>query len=69
VIDSNLLVAIPYITTPGETLRRKRRMMQFWVSLGVVLLAGIAAAIYVGVEVDSSLFDRSWMDSLTRLSK
>ena len=33
------------------------------------LLLGIATALYIGVEVDFSWFDRSWIDNLTRLSK
>jgi protein tyrosine kinase modulator len=68
-VDSHLLVAIPYITTAGETARRKRRIILLWVLLAIILVAGIAGALYVGIGIDSSLFDRSWMDSLTRLSK
>jgi uncharacterized protein involved in exopolysaccharide biosynthesis len=69
VVDSHLLVAIPYITTAGETARRKRRIIQLWASLAIILMGGLAAALYIGIGIDSSLFDRSWMESLTRLSK
>ena len=69
VIDSQLLVAIPYITTDGEIVRRKRKILYLWAFLAIVLIAGIAAALYIGIGMDSSLFDRSWIDSLTRLSK
>ena len=69
VVDSHLLVAIPYITTTGEVARRKRRMIALWVILAAFLLAGIVAALYIGIEIDFSWFDRSWIDSLTRLSK
>jgi uncharacterized protein involved in exopolysaccharide biosynthesis len=68
-VDSHLLVAIPYITTLGEVARQKRRMVHLWVLLAAILVMGIAAALYVGIGIDSSLFDRSWLDSLTRLSK
>jgi capsule polysaccharide export protein KpsE/RkpR len=69
VVDSHLLVAIPYITTPGELARRKRRIILLWVVLAVSLITGAAVAYYIGVEIDSSWFDRSWIDSLTRLTK
>ena len=39
-----------------------------WGALGIPL-AGIAVALYIGIEIDFSLFDRSWIDTLTRLSK
>ena len=69
VIDSQLLVAIPYIATDGEIARRKRKILYLWAFLAFVLIAGMAVALYIGIGMDSSLFDRSWIDSLTRLSK
>jgi len=69
VIDSHLIVSIPYITTDGEVALRKRRVLYLWAFLAIVLLVGLAVALYIGIWTDSSLFDRSWIDSLTRLSK
>lgn len=69
VVDSHLLVSIPYIATAGELRRRKTKFIVAWAALAIVLLVGIATAFYIGVEVDFSWFDRSWIDSLTRLSK
>jgi len=69
VLDSRLLVVIPYITTAGEVARRRRRIILAWVALAMLLIAGLAAAFYVGVEIDFSWFDRSWIDTLTRLTK
>jgi uncharacterized protein involved in exopolysaccharide biosynthesis len=69
IIDGRLLVAIPYIPTAGEIIRRKRKIMLLWIAIGAFLLAGLAVALYIGIEIDFSWFDRSWIDSLTRLSK
>jgi hypothetical protein len=71
VVDSHLIVAIPYISTKAETLRKKRRFILMLVGLAAVLLTGFAAALYVGISVDmtSSWLDGSWIDRLTRLSK
>jgi len=69
VIDSRLVVAIPYISTTGEMLARKHKIIRLWAFLAVALLAGIAAALYIGIEIDFSWFDRPWLASLTHLSK
>ena len=69
VVDAHLLVSIPYIATAGELQRRKAKFILLWAALAIFLMVGIAAAFYIGVEVDFSWFDRSWIDSLTRLSK
>lgn len=69
VLDSRLFVSIPYILTAGETAQRKRKIVFLWVALGVFLLLGLAVALYIGIEIDFSWFDRSWIDLLTRLSK
>ena len=69
VVDGHLVVAIPYISTAGEILQKKRKIIFLWVSLASILLAGLAAAFYVGIQIDFSWFDRPWMESLTRLSK
>jgi uncharacterized protein involved in exopolysaccharide biosynthesis len=69
VVDSQLVVAIPYITTAGESARRRRNITLLWLCLAAILLAGVAAAFYIGIELDLSWLDRSWIDSLTRLTK
>jgi uncharacterized protein involved in exopolysaccharide biosynthesis len=69
VVDRHLLVAIPYIPTAGEVTRRKRKIILLWAALALFLLAGLVAALYIGVTIDFSWFDQSWIDSLTRLSK
>jgi uncharacterized protein involved in exopolysaccharide biosynthesis len=69
VVDAQLLVTIPYIPTAGEITRRRRKIILLWIALAIFLLCGLAVALYIGIEVDFSLFDRSWIDSLTRLSK
>jgi uncharacterized protein involved in exopolysaccharide biosynthesis len=69
VVDSHMLVVIPYITTPGELARKRHRIIALWVALLVFLLAGLAAAYYVGLEIQTSWFDRAWISSLTHLTK
>ena len=69
VVDSHLLVAIPYISTAGEILQKKRKIIWLWAFLAVALFAGVAAALYIGIQIDFSWFDRPWIDSLTRLTK
>jgi uncharacterized protein involved in exopolysaccharide biosynthesis len=70
VIDSHLIVTIPYIATKAETLRSKGRVALLVTALSVVVLAGIAAVIILGPPVDvSSLINRAWVDILTRLTK
>lgn len=69
VVDRHLLVSIPYIPTAGELVRRKRKIVLLWAALAAFLLVGLAVALYIGIEIDFSWFDRSWIDSLTRLSK
>ena len=69
VIDSQLVIALPYITTAGEIARRKRRMILIWSGLVIFLFIGLAAALYIGIEIDFSWLDRSWIDALTRLTK
>jgi uncharacterized protein involved in exopolysaccharide biosynthesis len=71
VVDSHLIVAIPYISTRAETLQKKRRFMLMLGGLATILLAGFGAALYLGISIDmtSSWLDGSWIDRLTRLSK
>jgi uncharacterized protein involved in exopolysaccharide biosynthesis len=70
VVDNRLIVAVPYITTRQEALRKKSRV---WLLLGaavVLALVAAAAAFYLGLSIDlSSLLERSWIDQLRHLSK
>jgi capsular polysaccharide biosynthesis protein len=71
VIDSHLIVAIPYISTKAETLQKKRRLIIVLACLAAILLAGFSAALYLGIAFDltSAWLDGSWIDRLSRLSK
>ncbi len=70
VVDSRLIVAIPYISTRAETLRKKGRLRLLLGVIILLVLAAIAVALYLGLSIDlSSWVDRSWLDRLTRLSK
>jgi uncharacterized protein involved in exopolysaccharide biosynthesis len=70
VIDSHLVVTIPYITTKAETLRNKSRVALLVAALTGVLLTGIVAAIVFGPPLDlSSWFNRAWIEVVTRLAK
>jgi uncharacterized protein involved in exopolysaccharide biosynthesis len=69
VVDSHLVVAIPYIATAGELSQKKRKAIFLWTGLVVFLLAGLALAFYVGSQANFSWFDQPWMETLTRLSK
>jgi uncharacterized protein involved in exopolysaccharide biosynthesis len=69
IIDSHLVVSIPYIPAAGELARRRRKVIMLLSALAVFLVLGLVAALFIGIDVDFSLFDRSWIDSLTRLSK
>jgi len=69
VVDSHLLVTIPYITTAGEITQRRRKIILFWIGLVLLLLAGLTIALYIGIEIQFNGFDRSWIDTLTRLTK
>jgi capsular polysaccharide biosynthesis protein len=67
VIDRHLIVNIPYLSTPGEDSRRRRKLVLLCVGMVAVLAAAIAAAVIKGVSIDFSWFDRPLLDSLTRV--
>jgi uncharacterized protein involved in exopolysaccharide biosynthesis len=70
IVDSRLIVAIPYIATTAEARRRRGRIGLLFGGIGVVALAAFAFAIYLGLSLDlSSWTDRSWTDQLTHLFK
>ena len=52
VIDSQLIFAIPYISTPGEILRRKRKMLWTTGILTLVILAGLIAIVFILPPLD-----------------
>jgi capsular polysaccharide biosynthesis protein len=66
-VDRHLIVAIPYLSTPGEQYRKRRNFILLCAGLIIGLTAAIAAAIVNGISVDFSWFDRSWLDALTRI--
>jgi hypothetical protein len=67
VIDRHLIVNIPYLSTPGEDYRRRRKLVLLCVGMVAVLAAAIAGAVIKGVSIDFSWFDRPLLDSLTRV--
>ena len=67
IVDRDLIVTLPYLSTPGEERRKRRNLILICLVLVAVFAGAIAAAIILGISVDSSWFDRSWIDSLTRL--
>ena len=70
VIDGHLLISIPYISTTGEALRLRRQKIIAIAILAVILLSGLAAALYLGLlPSDLSTIDGSWLERLRRLSK
>lgn len=74
IIDSQLIVAIPYIVTKSEVRRRKTKI---YMTIGVVLfliVAGVSAVFLFGPPIDVMMaslpeLDFSWLEMLTRLSK
>ncbi len=67
VVDGHLLVTVPYISTPGEISRRKRKLVTLWITLAGVLLSGLAIALYVGIEIDFAGVDLSWISSVRKI--
>ena len=69
VVDSRLIIPIPYILTQAEILRKKRGVILGAGVLVVVLLGGLAAAALYWFSIDLSWFNKSWLAALIRLSK
>ena len=67
IVDRDLIVTLPYLSTPGEERRKRRNVILICLVLVAAFAGAIAAAIILGISVDSSWFDRSRIDSLTRL--
>jgi uncharacterized protein involved in exopolysaccharide biosynthesis len=70
VIDSHLIVTIPYIETRAETRRNRAKKMLRVAGYAAVVLAGIAALLYFQPPLDvSSLINRAAGEIMTLLSK
>jgi uncharacterized protein involved in exopolysaccharide biosynthesis len=77
VVDSHMIVAIPYISTQAEMARRKRKIVLALLFPFVLIGGGVGALLYLGLPTDLSLWfegtwtdtARAWFDTLTRLSK
>jgi hypothetical protein len=70
VVDSRLIVTIPYIATAVEERRGKHRVLWLVAIVATLALGAVALALYVGLSIDlSSWLDRSLIDRLTHLLK
>jgi uncharacterized protein involved in exopolysaccharide biosynthesis len=77
IVDKDLIVSIPYITTAEEIRRKRRRAQRTWGIVASILLVGFCLAYYLGLSIDlSDWLDRvstdtlrSWLDALRRLGK
>jgi uncharacterized protein involved in exopolysaccharide biosynthesis len=69
-VDSRLIVAIPYIATTAEARRGKVKIVWLLALVVALGLAAITLVLYAGMSIDlSSWVSRSWIDQLTHLSK
>lgn len=68
IVDGNLIVTIPYVSTPDEERRKRRKLVLLWATLVVVLLAAIVFADLSQTSIDFAGLGQYWMNTLTRLS-
>jgi len=68
IVDSRLVLAIPYIATAAEGRRKKARTILLLGTIAAIILAALAVALYLGVELPS-WGDQAWLDRLTHLSR
>jgi uncharacterized protein involved in exopolysaccharide biosynthesis len=68
IVDSQLMISIPYISTRTEIARGKRRRILIAGIVAISLLCGLAVALVYWLQVDVSWFDKSWLNVLTRPS-
>jgi uncharacterized protein involved in exopolysaccharide biosynthesis len=68
IVDSRLVLAIPYIATLTEERRKKTKLILLLGIIAIIILGALAVAMYLGVELPS-WGDRAWLDRLTHLSK
>jgi capsular polysaccharide biosynthesis protein len=66
-VDRHLIVTIPYLATPGEERRRRRNIILLCTALVAILGTAIIVAVIEGISIDFTLFDRPWLDAITRL--
>ncbi len=75
VVDSHLIVALPYISTKAEVRRKKTKIYAILGTLALLLFAAIFAFVFFGPPLDlmlatlSEQVDFSWIERLTRLTK
>jgi uncharacterized protein involved in exopolysaccharide biosynthesis len=60
VANGRLIVSIPYIATRAETFRRKSRLAVLAGVVAVLLLAGVAGALFFGPPIDLSWVNQYW---------
>jgi uncharacterized protein involved in exopolysaccharide biosynthesis len=69
VANGRAIVAIPYIATSAETLRRKSRLVLMAGFIGVLLLVGSVGIFYYAPSLDLSWINQFWLEKLTALSR
>jgi uncharacterized protein involved in exopolysaccharide biosynthesis len=69
VVDSQLIVGLPYIATAKEERRKRARKILLFGTIATIILGAFAAALYLGFDLQS-WSDRSWLlDRITHLSE
>jgi uncharacterized protein involved in exopolysaccharide biosynthesis len=69
VVDSQLIVGLPYIATATEERRKRARKILLFGTIATIMLGALAAALYLGFDLQS-WSDRSWLlDRITHLSE
>jgi len=69
VAQGRMIVAIPYIATRSETLRRKGRLAVAGGVFGLAVVASVAGVLFFGPPIDATRFNQFWLEHLTSLSK
>jgi hypothetical protein len=79
VVDSHLIVTVPYIWTRQEERRRRRKLILLLTAVVGSVVIAAAGCVYLGVSIDSSAWLdqlsvdrdtlRSWLDRLRSVSK
>jgi hypothetical protein len=69
VVDSRLIVSIPYIATAREERRKRTRKILLFGTIATIMLGALAAALYLGFDLQSWSDQTWWLDRLTHLSE
>jgi capsular polysaccharide biosynthesis protein len=69
VVDSRLVVSIPYIVTSAEGRRKRTRMILLFGTVAIIILGALALALYLGLDLTSWSDQSWWLDRLTHLSE